>query len=136
MLTEDMRFLMRYTSGRQTKLHRIHGVNYSKLGTRTIEKMGVFPVRCRITSVCLVVTEGRFRQNRPHEFGNDKIRSRNKSLRKTVGHIVCSSLRALEEMWTNGSTWKCATDGGLKDGIGTCSVALWNVDEAKLMCIM
>lgn len=37
----------------------------------------------------------------------------------------------METLWSGGSTWKCAKDGGLKGNIGTCGLVLWNVEEDR-----
>ena len=56
------------------------------------------------------------------------------ALTKTLGHVQCPQLRKLSRLWSTPNEWIIATDGGLKDGVGTSSVVLYNVAEKEEMC--
>ena len=134
-LTRDKTGLLRYRCGSQQRMSRIGANKYSKWGFECEQLQGGYPVTVASTGLYLIakniaVTSTRLTRNDESRV----IRPRFKCLRKTLGRIVCSSVRSFDRLWTNGSSWKIATDGGLKGNIDTCGVVMQCQDEKVEMC--
>ena len=56
------------------------------------------------------------------------------SLTRTLGRVDCTDIPRLGRLWSTPNTWIVATDGGLKDGIGTSSVVLYNEGGKEEIC--
>ncbi len=53
---------------------------------------------------------------------------------ETIGYFHCKSTKKLKELWEKGSKWMIGTDGGLKDGLGTCGVAMFEQGKTEPIC--
>ena len=134
MLSKDRFYLLRYDDGKQKQINPIGGGKFVKHGTDTSDLKGGFPVPCTVTSTGYRVDQDLFRFEDFPTIRRRRLVPSDKSHRETLGQLFCNCLSSLEDLWMRGSDWKIATDGGYKDGIGTCSTVLWNLETEKEMC--
>ena len=135
MVTSDKCQLLRYKNGVQHKMGRIGDNKFLNIGTRCENMRGGFPVRTMTTGMFIRVVGSSMRSTiRARRHGVSRLYPTSSSMRKTLGQVVCRSACVLENMWSGGSTWKCATDGGLKGRIGTCGLVLWNNTMDQEVC--
>ena len=133
MESTDGLYLLRYEDNIQKKIHTIGNNKYVKEGTIVTEWMQGYPVKCVITPIGYKIVNEAFKYESVRIPKNILI-PEDKSLKKNIGYVNCNNVRKVREMWIKGSNWILATDGGLKDGIGTCSSVMYNVEKGKEMC--
>ena len=135
MKNMDENTILRDRDGQQVRLRGIGNNRYLKYGMRNVEgKEQGIPVKCATIAMGYkeVETNSSYivRVHRSKFFEIKDI-----SLRRTAGYIECTNKRLLEEAWKRGDSWTFGTDGGLKGGIGTGGVTLYNNTFEKEVCI-
>ena len=137
-VSKDGHHLLQYKDGVQKKMGRLGENKYAKFGSRCCDLESGFPVDIRVTGSYYRLDKGiQPRRVRVSQFGKRSLTPSHKNLAKTLGNVICKSARTVEYLWNGGSTWKCATDGGLKGNIGTCGLVLFNEEEkAELVTAM
>ena len=134
MIATDNLHMLRYSDGVQQRMPAIGNNKFLKHGATSDVLEGGFPIQCVVTATGYKTRDDNFCYDGWVPPPSTTLKPVNTSLRRTLGHFVCSSVRTLERLWFRGSSWKIATDGGLKGGIGTCGVVMWNVEKNKEIC--
>ena len=109
-------------------------IDFLRQGTVNTDLMGGYPIDCAISDIGYRIVEDDLSYEVQPPPQRSIIKPFDRSLRRTLGHFVCKSLFTLERLWLKGSDWNIATDGGLKEGIGTCGVVMWNTDTQQELC--
>ena len=133
MLTADKKTLLRLSNEGQRKLRKIGNNLFIKIGERC-EMMGGYPIHCRVTGIGYKVEPEAMVECERETIGTNDFDPFALNLTKTLGHVTCTDKRSLRRRWKAGSKWKCATDGGLKNGVGTSGVVLWEQSSEQEMC--
>ena len=135
MVSKNKLTLLRHIGGVQKEMNPVSNSTYEKLGRVITDFKRGYPVVCVPTGVGYKVKHSIYNHIQTGAGDHiDRLKPKNKAMAKTLGHVACRCLHTLESLWSNGSRWKVATDGGLKNNIGTCGVVLWNVHQKKEIC--
>jgi len=114
-------------------MHTLGGRKYDRFGTVSEYPMIGFPVCVVPIGYAYKIALDEYRYIAPFQH-EGVMRPSCKALAKNLGHVDLINLKLLGDMWKEGHNWFMATDGGLKDGIGTCGTVLYNREIGKEVC--
>ena len=134
MVSQDGHRLLKGIAGVQKIFNSIGGNRYEKVGVVSCDTENGFPTEYVVTPTSLKI------KNDTRSGTEVCLRSReifynaDKATHRTMGHIQCADMDMLRERWLTGDEWYMGTDGGLKSGLGSCGVTLYNKTEKKEVC--
>ena len=134
MKDEKDECLLRYYGGLQRKMGMIGRDSFSKYGTIMVDPIKGMPVQCVSTLFKYRITTSAYDKIQMYQR-NSIFACEDAAIKKTLGYVKSHRLRTLQERWTEGDRWVCGTDGGLKYGIGTTGVTLFNQSLNEELCV-
>ena len=134
MISEDETMLFRSIGGVQKKLKAIGRKKFEKNGMIMCEQQLGYPVACITTTSCNVVRVDAKVYCGPQAPKRKIFRRLETARNNTLDHVMCPDVSLLRERWESGDEWLIGTDGGLKEGIGTCGVTVHNKTLDKELC--
>lgn len=133
MLSSNELLMLQESTHSQTSHGRLGRDKFFKQGRHEERKIPGIPIRCNpiATGFRRVETSVDYIKIRTRKTMR---RNEHKSLTKTLGHVWCPNKAKLSRLWAKQSKWIVATDGSLKDRLGTSGVVLYNLETKEEIC--